>query len=172
MKKILIALVLMIPVLSGCLIIGLVDPSFSVVKASSKTNYILTQNGQQSFAICNDLITILDYEFTFSGTLITWESYVRGDQGGIAGRTQFVPGDGKSTIDNSAKTVKVKYEINPGGAPRLVAPQANIPNITVNPKALIVGYSTLFLNAEGFTQGEPLSSDKMAVIDNCSDFIP
>ena len=111
MKKILLVLMLMIPVLSGCIIIP-IDPSFEVVSASSKTNYILTQNGDQSFVICNDRTTELNYEFKYSGTLIAWESYLRGDQGGIAGSNNFTPGDSRAVLTPSIKIVKVTYHIN------------------------------------------------------------
>ncbi len=174
MKKIFFALMMMIPVLSGCFIVIPVDPSFTITDGSYKTNYILTKNGEQSFAICNDLNTTLDYEFEFNGTLIAWESYLKGDQDSVAGRFQFVPGDGKADINYTTKTVKARYLIPPGTAPRLVASVAaisNLPNITVNPNAVIVGYSTLYITAEGFSGAQVLDSEKMAVVDNCKDFL-
>jgi hypothetical protein len=171
MKKILVALALMIPVLSGCIIIP-IDPSFRITSARSKTNYILTKDGQSNFVICNDSPSTLDYEFTYSGTLTTWESYVQGENSDrIAGRTTFVPGDDKSSIDYANKTVKVSYSIPVGTAPTLLAPQGITSNITVNPTAVIVGYSRLYITAEGFSGGQVFDSAKMAVVDNCKDFL-
>jgi hypothetical protein len=173
MKKILIALLLTIPVLSGCLIVGTVDPSFTVTSASYKTNYLYNDGNTQSFAICNDRQTLLDYEFKYNGTLVAWESYLKGDKGGIAGRKVFELGDSGASIDNNNKAVKAGYTINPGGAPTLIAPLTVMPTITVDPKANVIGYSTLYITVAGFSDSQSFYSDKkMAVIDNCNDFIP
>jgi hypothetical protein len=131
MKKILIALVLMIPVLSGCLIIEIPYAVTIVGTPVLATNH---QDNSGKSVICDDKTTFLVYSFRFQGTLTSWRSYLEGPTEGISEQSDVTLTFNSTGVsyDSVNNKVDVRYQILPGGAPKLVAFDSIQPNISLD----------------------------------------
>ena len=161
MKKILLVLMVMIPVLSGCfVVIDDIPTIFTVTNASFSTNYqleFIEDNNErvQRNVICDDKTTTLIYKFTFTGILDSFRSYLSGYD------TGQIPSDGDKTFTKSdinltsGVPVEVEYTI-----PARLAP---LSNDSLEPSVIlreIKGYSLLHLDFPGASQ------DKISLFDN------
>jgi hypothetical protein len=155
-------------VLSGCVIeFSELPDSFTIADAGFSTNHRvdLGTNGvteaseQPEFVICNDLPTDLIYRFSYTGSLSSFRSFLRGED------TGSIPRDGDVTFQTNGlgNPVEVKISIPAGLAPRLVAPSSSQPN-AITPIG-IIGYTKLFLDFPGDNQDK--GSRRIAIIDNC-----
>jgi hypothetical protein len=164
MKRFVLLLIVSLAfVLSGC-VIEVVDPplSFTISNAVFSTNQLLDLgvNGetgeakQPEFVICDDRQTELIYRFSYTGTLSSFRSYLRGEDSGN------IPPDGDVTFQTSGlgNPIEVKITIPAGLAPLAIEPTG----IGVSG---IIGYSTLHLDFPGTREDIP--SRRIAVIDNC-----
>jgi hypothetical protein len=153
MKKILLAMMLMIPVLSGCLVVidDIPNSKVTISNAKMSTNWLNTATGE--YVICDDRDTTITYSFNFTGNLTTWETYLQGPTE-IKGRASFTLSSKGVSYDPATRFVEVNaYLIKAGAAPQVIEPQ-----ITVNRK------NTLYLNING----SPVSFYKdITVLNTC-----
>lgn len=138
-------------------------PGFEVSNSSYTTDYQADLNADGNFdsVICDDRTTNLTYQFAFTGSLDTWESYLAGEKGEIAGRQTLTLGSRFVNYNPDTKTVKVNYEIRPSSAPRVVAPQGIVPTPKVD------RYVRLYLKIDGYTKAYDLSSKQIPVLAAC-----
>jgi hypothetical protein len=160
-----LAIVASMFVLSGC-VVEFVDPvptpSFTVTEATFSTNHSVDlgangetgQTNQPEFVICDNLPTELIYRFSYTGSLSSFRSFLRGEDTGA------IPPDGDRTFSAAGlgNPIEVRYSIPARLAPRLLAPNAIVP-------IGIVGYSRLYLDFPGTSQDKV--SRRIAIIENC-----
>jgi hypothetical protein len=163
-------------VLSSCLVFSDNNPGLTIRDARFETEYRLEENGQiKNYVVCNDLATTLRYEFKFSGTVESFEWYLRGQNSGReAYRERVRVGTPGVSFDPTTGTVRVERVLD-NGSPTLLAPQTlqeNTSNIVITPVAQIAGYSDLIVEILGFSQGYRVTfpGSKIAVVNNCRDF--
>jgi hypothetical protein len=161
-------------VLSGCLVLTDGTGGLNVQGARFETQYRLEENGQvRNYVVCNDLQTTLRYEFRFSGTVDSFEWYLRGDSGAERYRERIRRGDPGVSFDAATGTVRVE-RVLANGSPTLLAPQmvGETSDIVINPIAVIEGYSNLVVEILGLSQGYTVTfpGSKIAVVRNCGDF--
>jgi hypothetical protein len=162
--------------LSSCLVFSDGDNGLTIRDARFETQFRIEENGQlRNYVVCNDLQTTLRYEFKFSGTVESFEWYLRGESSGNeAYRERVRVGTPGVSFDPATGTVRVERALA-SGSPTLLAPQSlqeNTSNIVINPVAQIAGYSDLVVEILGFSQGYRVTfpGSKIAVVNNCRDF--
>ncbi len=146
-------------VLNGCLI-EVVNTGFTVPEATFSTNHSLDLGvngigGGPEAVICDNLTTELIYKFSYTGSLGSFRSFLRGEDTGA------IPADGDKTFSTNGlgNPIEVRITIPAGLAPLAVKPTA----IGVSG---IIGYSRLYLDFPGTDQDKV--SRPIAVIDRCS----
>lgn len=160
--------------LSGCLVLTDGTGGLTVRNARFETDYRIEENNQiKNYVVCNDLQTRLRFEFTFSGTVDSFEWYLKGDSGAERYRERIRRGDPGVSFDAATGTVSVERTLA-NGSPTLMSPQAvgETSNIVITPVAVIEGYSNLVVEILGLTQGYTVTfpGSKIAVVSNCRDF--
>jgi hypothetical protein len=163
--------------LSSCLVLTDGGDGLTIRDARFETDFSLVDNNNQlqNYAVCDDLLTNIRYEFKFSGTVESFEWYLKGDSGSEAYRERVRVGSPGVSFDAATGTVRVERTLD-RGSPTFMAPQGvgelQPTGITITPIAQVLGYSNLFVEILGFSQGYTVTfpGSKIAVIGNCRDF--
>ena len=119
-------------------------------------------DGDNEPVICNDRPTAVSYSFTYSGDLDTWTSYFEGQNVGRNGEREFSLTS--SAVEVEGNRVTVSYQLNPGSAPTLTAPDLDTQGIIVTPNVL--GQTRLFVEVDGIVE---LSTPDIPVLAACED---
>ena len=127
--------VALVVVLSGCVILFSPSPIFN---ATVRTDF----QDSGVYYICEDVNTLMTYEFRFRESLIGWRSYLLGVDSGEIGYDRTLS-FGSPDVTVAGDRVTYRFIINAGTAPLSVDPQA------VAPQAIIVelGSARLVLEA-------------------------
>ena len=156
--------------LSACpgVTIEFVAPELTAA-GSVSTNFQATLDGEDAAqdVICEDRITELSYSFTYSGSLTSWTSYLKGvTTGEEAGRETFTLNSNK--VDRDGNTVTVTYTIPAQTSPLLTDGGITTEAITVVPSPRQIGATQLFIGLEGaLGAAEALRADPIPVVVNC-----
>ncbi len=175
MKKILLVLMLMIPVLSGCIIIPvdtLPNVNVDIVgEPGFTTNYLLKNNstGQTTRIICDDFTNNTVIEFTFTGSLTNWEAYMTKDDLNNSGETnlkKYTFSSSGVNYDAATRKVSFTYTVTPRVSP--LSSSTLMPSIVVNPideVPEVLGETRVHFNVPGY-EGFFIDVD---VIGNCGE---
>ena len=132
-----------------------------------RSNYEAYVDGVRTPIICADRTTLVTYGFNFSGDLRSWSSYLKGRRtGATVERATFTANS--RTVDYGSNRVDVEYTIPAGLAPQSTQDAPIQPQgIEVVPKAVVTGYTELFVDINGFGEGFGFRFRGIPVVSNC-----
>ncbi len=141
------------------------------VTVHSAVAFTNIRDGNNKSYICDNFVTELTYEFTYTGTLDRWSSYLQGElTRDTNGHGTFFPNDNRAKI--VGETVTFTYIITPRSAPLNIDLNSNelvSQAIIPVPKPNIIGFTSLHVDIFGRTGPSTHldSYDPFPVIDNC-----